>query len=240
MTVPLRHEWIPELHFPDPRVYDPGNGEPVWVIGPGLDADTLWYAYHSGYFPWYSYRDETPTWCGPVRRFVIRPEEIHVSHSVRNMINKGWYRVSFDKAFDDVIESCSIGSHNEKVSRIVEEDAWLGPDMIRIYKELHSMGGYGPENSPFRPMSVEVWDDRDGSMVGGLYGVEIGRVFIGESMFSNSPGASKLAMIGLAYRLRELSEPRLIDCQMPTDHLSSMGARFISFDDYLDYLWSNL
>ncbi len=235
----MRRKWIPQLGFPDPRNYDNGDDEPVWVIGAGLDAETLWCGYHSGYFPWYSYKLSEPEWCGPIKRFVIEPHEIHISHSMRNMLNKGWYEVTIDRAFDEVIEECSLGSYYQDI-RVDHEHAWLGPKMIDLYKKIHSAGGLYPEHSPLVPKSVEVWDKRDGTLVGGLYGEEVGHVFIGESMFSNIPGGSKLALIGLARHLAERPDLWLIDCQMPTDHLTSMGGKFISFDDYLDYLWAYL
>ena len=149
-----------------------------------------------------------------MERFVIFPEEIHVSHSMRTLINKKRYRMSFNEDFDGVIAACSN-------LRIGEQGAWLGNDMIMAYTELHRQGFAA---------SVEVWDNDN--LVGGLYGVCIGRAFFGESMFSLVPSASKLALIYLA-RFFSTHGGRLIDCQFETPHLKTMGGRYIAYDEYM-------
>ena len=174
-------------------------------------------AYCHGIFPWYSFRDQPEIlWYCPMQRFVIFPDEIHVSHSMRTLINKDQYSYSINEAFDDVIEQCSK-------LRIEQDGAWLGDDMIKAYTELHRQGFAS---------SVEVWDDATDQLVGGLYGVTIGHVFIGESMFSLVPSASKLALIYLA-RFMQRKGMKLIDCQLETSHLRSMGGKFISYDEYM-------
>ncbi|MBD5188774.1 MAG: leucyl/phenylalanyl-tRNA--protein transferase [Bacteroidales bacterium] len=200
------------LEFPDPRC---GEEDGLFAIGGDLSSERLLLAYSLGIFPWFSFRDyDEPLWFCPMRRFVIFPEEIHISHSMRNMINKGVYSVTFNKDFKGVIEGCS-----EK--RIAEEGAWLGERMIKAYTALHDIGFAS---------SVEVW--REDNLVGGLYGVTIGNAFFGESMFSREPAASKLALISLA-RLMQKKGGALIDCQFETPHLKSMGGRFISYEEYL-------
>ena len=205
------------LWFPDPR-----TGEPDGMIGIGGDLrpDRLILAYCNGIFPWFDFRDwPEPHWYCPLDRFVIFPQEIHVSHSMRTLINKGRYSVTFNKDFDGVISNCSK-------LRINKPGAWLGEDMIKAYTELHKKG---------YAASVEVWDTETGELVGGLYGVTMGRIFCGESMFSLHPSASKLALITLAQRLAPAGD-FIIDCQFETPHLKSMGGRHISYDDYMTYL----
>lgn len=159
-----------QVSFPDPRLGEPDG---LLAIGGDLSIDRLLLAYSNGIFPWYSFRDcDEPLWYCPMERFVIFPEEIHVSHSMRTLINKKRYRMSFNEDFDGVIAACSN-------LRIGEQGAWLGNDMIMAYTELHRQGFAA---------SVEVWDNDN--LVGGLYGVCIGRAFFGESMFSLVPSAS--------------------------------------------------
>lgn len=202
------------IAFPDPR-----RGEPdgLFAVGGDLSIDRLLLAYSNGIFPWYSFRDEEIMWWCPMQRFVIFPDEIHVSHSMRTLINKNKYRLSINEDFEGVIENCSS-------MRINEEGAWLGEDMKRAYTELFHQGFAA---------SVEVWDGE--RLVGGLYGVNIGRAFFGESMFSLVPSASKLALIYLA-RLFSKNGGLIIDCQLETLHLKSMGGRFISYDEYMEIL----
>ena len=201
-----------EIAFPDPRL---GEHDGLFAVGGDLSIDRLLLAYSHGIFPWYSFRDsEEPMWYCPMQRFVIFPDEIHVSHSMRSLINKGRYRISINEDFDGVIDACSR-------LRINEEGAWLGHDMMTAYRELHRQGF---------AVSVEVWDGS--SLVGGLYGVAIGRAFFGESMFSLVPSASKLALIFLARHFGKRGG-LLIDCQLETPHLKSMGGRYISYDEYM-------
>ena len=171
-----------------------------------------------GIFPWYSFRDyDEPHWYCPMKRFVIFPEEIHISHSMRSLINKNCYQVTVNRDFEGVINNCSR-------LRIEEEGAWLGEEMIKAYTELHRQ---------HLAASVEVWDDD--KLIGGLYGVTIGRCFIGESMFSLKPNGSKLALIGLAH-VMENAGGKMIDCQLETPHLKSMGGRYISYEEYMKIL----
>lgn len=207
-----------DIVFPDPRL---GDDDGLLAIGGDLSVDRLLLAYSYGIFPWFSFRDwPCPAWHCPLQRFVIFPDEIHVSHSMRTLMNKNTYRVTFNEDFDGVIRGCS------KVNdRIDGPGAWLGEDMINAYTELHVLG---------YAKSVEVWDS-DQKLVGGLYGVAMGDCFIGESMFSRVPSASKLALISLARFMQGIGG-KMIDCQLETSHLKSMGGRFIPYEEYLEIL----
>lgn len=203
------------IEFPDPTEGDPDG---LFAVGGDLSPERLMLAYSLGIFPWFSFRDnDEPFWYCPMQRFVIFPDEIHISHSMRNLMNKGIYTVTFNKNFKDVIEGCSK-------QRIDLEGAWLGSDMINAYTRLHELGF---------ATSVEVWKENE--LVGGLYGVTVGAVFCGESMFSRVPAASKLALIHLARKM-EASGAALIDCQFETSHLKSMGGRHIPYFEYLRLL----
>lgn len=200
------------LSFPDPRLGDPDG---LFAVGGDLSVDRLLLAYSHGIFPWFSFRHSpVPHWYCPMQRFVLFPSEVHISHSMRTLLNKGQYRISINEDFDAVIAHCSE-------LRIKEEGAWLGEEMIEAYTQLHEQGFAA---------SVEVWDGEQ--LVGGLYGVTIGRCFFGESMFSLVPNASKLALIHLA-RFLEKHGGLLIDCQFETPHLRSMGGRYLDYDEYV-------
>ena len=204
------------LAFPNPLLGEPDG---LFAYGGDLSVDRLLLAYSNGIFPWYSFRDqEDILWYCPMRRFVIFPDEIHVSHSMRTFFNRHGdrYECSFDEDFDAVIHACSR-------LRIDEEGAWLGDAMISAYTELHRQGF---------AHSVEVWDNETDRLVGGLYGVGIGACFFGESMFSLMPNGSKVALIHLA-RFMADNGGKLIDCQMETPHLKSMGGRYISYEEYM-------
>ena len=205
------------IAFPNPRLGDPDG---LFAVGGDLCVDRLLLAYSNGIFPWYSFRDcREIHWYCPMNRFVIFPEEIHVSHSMRTLINKGKYDVSIGDDFDGVIRGCQKAD-----GRYDSEGAWLSEDIIRAYTELHRQN---------LAQSVEVWEgDR---LVGGLYGVTLGRCFIGESMFSLVPSASKLALIFLAEFMQE-NGGLMIDCQIETPHLKSMGGRIIPYAEYMKIL----
>lgn len=206
-----------KIYFPNPRLGEPDG---MLAVGGDLSVDRLLLAYSHGIFPWYDYRNEPITWWCPMQRFVIFPNEIHISHSMRQLIKSAKYSVTVNQAFDDVIENCSKAQGRNEM-----DGAWLGSDMKAAYREL---------NRQNLAASIEVWDgDR---LVGGLYGVIIGRNFFGESMFSLVPNASKLALIELANILKKTGKECLIDCQLRTDHLASMGGRYIDYDEYIRIL----
>lgn len=203
-----------ELWFPNPRL---GDDDGLVAAGGDLSVDRLLLAYSHGFFPWYAYKEDAePLWFCPLQRFVIFPDEVHVSHSMRQLIRQQRYEVSINRDFVGVINGCaSVQMRSE------ERCAWLGPNIVEAYTELHRQG---------LAASVEVWDGA--TLVGGLYGVAIGCAFFGESMFSLVPSASKLALIHLA-RTMSRHGGRLIDCQFETPHLRSMGGRFIDYDEYM-------
>ena len=205
-----------ELIFPEPHLGEPDG---LLAVGGDLSVDRLLLAYSHGIFPWYAFRQPDILWYCPMQRFVIFPDEIHVSHSMRTLIRKNHYRMSINENFPEVIRQCSINGGRDEM-----EGAWLGADMIEAYTELHRQGFAA---------SVEVWEDEH--LVGGLYGVNIGRAFFGESMFSLVPSGSKLALIHLADFMRE-HNGTIIDCQFETPHLRSMGGRFISYEEYMNHL----
>ena len=208
-----------ELWFPDPHQ---GEEDGLIAVGGDLSVDRLLLAYSHGFFPWFSFRDnEEPLWFCPMQRFVIFPSEIHVSHSMQQLINKHELRPTINKDFEGVIRGCATAQNRNK-----EEGAWLGPDIIKAYTEMHRQGFAA---------SVEVWQEE--RLVGGLYGVSLGKAFFGESMFSLVPNASKLALIYLA-RMFESYGGKLIDCQFETPHLRSMGGRFISYEEYMKIISS--
>ena len=207
------------LWFPYP--YE-GEADGLIAVGGDLSADRLLLAYSHGIFPWYSFRySDEPHWYCPLDRFVIIPNEIHVSHSMRQLIRQQKYQTTINQDFHGVIRGCSIAD-----GRKDEEGAWLGNDMIKAYTRLHELG---------YAVSVEVWEndgENNRKLVGGLYGVAIGKSFFGESMFSLVPNASKLALIHLAQTM-SAHDGILIDCQFETPHLLSMGGKHISYDEYL-------
>lgn len=206
-----------EMVFPDPHM---GEEDGLLAVGGDLSEERLLLAYSYGIFPWFSFRDwPYPAWHCPMQRFVIFPDEIHISHSMRTLMNKGIYQVTFNHDFDAVIEGCSKAD-----GRYDQNGAWLGEEMITAYRHLNRQG---------YAISVEVWDGTE--LVGGLYGVTMGLCFIGESMFSLAPNASKLALIALARRMQTIGG-KFIDCQLETPHLKSMGGRFIPYDEYLEML----
>lgn len=206
-----------ELWFPDPHL---GEDDGLVAVGGDLSVDRLLLAYSYGFFPWYSFRNqEEPLWYCPLKRFVIFPKEIHVSHSMQQLLNKHQLKSTLNQDFDGVIRGCATVQNRNK-----EEGAWLGPKIIEAYTELHRQGFAA---------SVEIWqDDR---LVGGLYGVNLGGTFFGESMFSLVPNASKVALIHLA-RVLDGTGGDLIDCQFETPHLRSMGGRYIPYEEYMSII----
>lgn len=214
------------LCFPDPRL---GEEDGLVAVGGDLSVERLLLAYSNGFFPWFSFRyQKEPCWYCPLDRFVIFPKEIHISHSMKQLMQQNKYMVTVNQDFDGVIRACSAVD-----GRFKEDGAWLGPDIIKAYTEL---------NRQRYAASVEVWeplqtasDKTELRLVGGLYGVAIRNAFFGESMFSLVPNASKLALIHLAQTFERFGG-LFIDCQFETPHLKSMGGRHISYDEYMAIL----
>lgn len=207
-----------EIVFPDPRT---GEEDGLLAVGGDLSEERLLLAYSYGIFPWFSFRDwEQPAWYCPMQRFVIFPDEIHISHSMRTLMNKKEYYVTFNRDFDAVIEGCS-----QVDDRYNAAGAWLGEDMMKAYRHMNRRG---------YAVSVETWN-KEHELVGGLYGMAMGDCFIGESMFSREPNASKLALIDLAKLMQRIGG-KMIDCQLETPHLKSMGGHFIPYEQYMELL----
>ncbi|QQT28091.1 leucyl/phenylalanyl-tRNA--protein transferase [Sphingobacterium spiritivorum] len=200
-----------DLSFPHPK-YAEEDG--LLAVGGDLSPDRLLLAYSNGIFPWFS--DDSPIlWYAPHERFVIFPEKLKVSKSMKQILRKAEFKVTLNTAFEQVIRQCA------KIERKDQDGTWITADMIDAYIRLHP-SGYAH--------AIEVW--QDGQLVGGLYGVLIGQVFCGESMFSKVPNASKIALI----HLFQFFDLKFVDCQFHTDHLASMGGEMISQEDYLNIL----
>lgn len=200
-----------EIIFPDPKLADPDG---LLAIGGDLTTERLLLAYENGIFPWFSEGDPI-CWYAPHERCVIYPDRIKVSKSMRKLMASMTFQFTVNKAFSQVIVHCA------KVERKDQPGTWITDQMQEAYIQLHNAGFAG---------SVEVWqDDR---LVGGLYGVLMGSVFCGESMFSLVSNASKAALIFLC----EMGNYELIDCQLPNDHLMSLGAEMISLGEYQRFL----
>ncbi|OOG56327.1 leucyl/phenylalanyl-tRNA--protein transferase [Rhodanobacter sp. C03] len=199
-------------HFPDPRhaLAEP-NG--LLAFGGDLSPERLLAAYRLGIFPWFG-KGEPILWWSPDPRCVFRTESLKLNRSLRRQLADKHWRLSVDHAFDQVIRACAA-------PRARESGTWLVPAMIDAYAQLHRQG---------HAHSVEVWDDT--RLVGGVYGIAIGRLFCGESMFSTESGGSKLALVALAQLLRELEFP-LIDAQVSNPHTLGLGALEITREQYL-------
>lgn len=194
-----------ELSFPSPELADPTG---LLAIGGDLRPERLLLAYVNGIFPWYN-RDEPILWWSPDPRLVLFPSKLHISKRLMRTFRSNRFQITFDAAFERTIRACGE-SRLEK-----GEDTWLNEDMIQAYSKLHHMGF---------AHSAEAW--MDNQLVGGLYGVAIGQVFYGESMWTKVTDASKVAFVTLVQRLMEW-DFQLIDCQVTTNHLMSFGAEEI-------------
>ena len=197
--------------------------EPNGLLAAGGDLapQRLLSAYRKGIFPWFN-KDEPILWWSPDPRMVLFPNELKISRSLRKTLRKNHYHIYTDRSFQQVMQACAA-------PRKEQAGTWIHPEMIAAYTALHEMG---------LAHSIETWVD--GSLVGGLYGVSLGKVFFGESMFSLVPDASKIAFVHLVQQLRTW-DYGLIDCQVKTNHLASLGAREISrieFSQHLDLLIS--
>ncbi len=186
------------------------------AIGGDLSIERLLAAYRNGIFPWYS--EDPILWWSPNPRFVLMPEELKVSKSMRSLINKGIYRFTVNRAFKEVIGECKT------VTRNGQEGTWITDDVQQSYVRMHE-AGYAH--------SAEAW--YNGQLAGGLYGIRLGNVFFGESMFSKANNASKFAFIRYVEQLKKEGVV-LIDCQVYTEHLESMGAKMIDRSVFIRYL----
>ncbi len=206
-----------ELVFPDPELADPDG---LLAVGGDLSVDRLLLAYRLSIFPWF---DQPPIlWWSPNPRLVLFPDELKVSRSLRSTIRKKTFEIRVDTAFREVVSACA------SIKRAHEDGTWITSGIVDAYSALHDRG---------HAHSIESWSE--GQLVGGLYGVCLGRCFFGESMFSHRPDASKMALV----RLVEIVKQRnidLIDCQVTTEHLVSLGAREIPRSEFLQLIASRV
>ncbi len=198
--------------FPDPR----NARHDVIAVGDDLSVETLRDAYRHGIFPW-PHEDMPLPWFSPRRRTVIFFDELHVGRSLRKSANKSEYRFTIDRDFRAVIRACADSPRED-------DGTWIGDDIIDAYTHLHEAGD---------AHSLEVWDNDE--LIGGLYGVDSGGVFTGESMFHRRTDASKLALLHMIEHLRTRGSTWL-DCQVTTPHMKALGAREISRAQFLDML----
>ncbi len=193
------------------------TAEGILAIGGDLQPARLLLAYKNGIFPWYN-DDEPIIWWSPDPRMVLFPNDLKVSKSMKQLLRRETFTVTFNTAFERVIQACAL------IKRPGQNDTWITNEMEEAYIELHKMG---------HAISVEVW--RNEKLVGGVYGIDLGHVFCGESMFSLESNASKYGFIHLVEKLKA-NGCQLIDCQMYTDHLASLGAYEVPREVFLSYL----
>lgn len=206
------------MHFLTKDIYFPpveeASPEGILAVGGDLSIERLLLAYKSGIFPWFE-ADEPILWWAPEERMVLFFEDLKISKSMRNVLNQNKFKVTFNTAFKEVI------SHCKKIVRKDQPGTWITNEMVEAYCKLHEIGV---------AKSVEVWLNNE--LVGGLYGVDLGHIFCGESMFSKVSNASKVAFIHLV-KFLEQNNYRILDCQVYNDHLASLGCVEIDRDDFM-------
>ena len=203
-----------EISFPDPALLESDSG--IIAVGGDLSVERLYFAYQLGLFPWYNPGEEILWWC-PDPRFVLFPKDLKVSKSMRKVLRDEVFTYTENKCFRKVIEEC------KNTFRKDQDGTWLSDELVNSIVKLHEAG---------IAKSIEVWQNED--LVGGFYGIQIGKVFCGESMFSKVSNASKAGFIHFVQSNQEVLE--LVDCQIHSDHLESLGAKMISKKDYLTIL----
>jgi leucyl/phenylalanyl-tRNA--protein transferase len=200
-----------DLIFPNPALAEEDG---LLAIEGDLSPERLLLAYQNGIFPWFG--DDSPIlWYSPKTRFVLFPEEVKISKSMRQLIKSKKYKITINTAFEEVINACA------DVKREGQESTWITLEMKKAYIKLHQLGF---------AHSIETWENDQ--LIGGLYGVMINKVFCGESMFSHQSNASKMALIWLCEHI----DLKLIDCQIHSTHLESLGAKMIERDTFMDFL----
>ncbi len=221
MNAPLEPAYLDpyqaECHFPDVSLaLEEPDG--LLAVGGNLSVETLFNAYRHGVFPWYN--DGQPIlWWSPNPRAVIFPERLRVSRSLKKRLRQQRFEITLDHAFDEVIQACANARRDGL-------GTWISAEMQHAYIEMHRLG---------HAHSVEAW--RDGKLVGGLYGIAIGQVFFGESMFSRESDTSKVAFVHLVLQLKKW-QFSLIDCQVGSNHMSSLGTEEIARPAFIDHIES--
>ena len=210
------HICFNENNFFFPSVEE-ADEEGLLVIGGKVTPERVIGAYRKGIFPWYN-EEGLPLWWSPDPRFVLFPQELHISRSMQKIISRQTFEFRTDTDFEGVIHQCGT------VPREGQDGTWITSGIKDVYTQLYHQG---------YAHSAEAW--KEGELVGGMYGIQLGKVFFGESMFSKVSNASKFAFIKFVQQLKE-SEVELIDCQVYTKHVESLGARLISRDNYLALL----
>lgn len=203
-----------EISFPDPSLYDPEDG--LVAIGGDLQPERIWFAYQLGIFPWFNPGEEILWWC-PDPRFVLFPKDLKVSKSMKKILRDQKFRITENQCFEEVMKNCG------EINRKGQEGTWISEEMLNSYAALHQYG---------KAKSIEVWLGEE--LVGGLYGVDLGSVFCGESMFAKVSNASKAGFIWFVEQYK--NKFQLIDCQIHTEHLESLGAKNISKKEFLQHL----
>ena len=206
-----------DIIFPPVEMAD---AEGLLAVGGNLSSERLLLAYRSGIFPWYN-EGEPILWWSPDPRMVLSPAELKVSKSMQTVLNNGKFRFTINRSFTQVMQHC------KSTFRKQQEGTWISPAMQDAYTELHQLG---------HAHSAEAW--LNGELVGGLYGIRVGKVFCGESMFSNVSNASKFAFIKYVQQLQKEGVV-LIDCQVYTPHLASLGAKLIERKKFIALLQEN-
>jgi len=203
-----------EIAFPDPALYDFEGG--LLAMGGDLSPERIWFAYQNGIFPWFNPEDDILWWC-PDPRFVLFPEDLKISKSMKKILREGKFTFTENKCFEEVMKNC------QAAERKGQDGTWITDEMIKAYSTLHRFG---------KAKSVEVWENDE--LVGGLYGVDLGHIFCGESMFAKVSNASKAGFIYFVEKYK--NQYQLIDCQVYTEHLASLGAKEIPKREFLKIL----
>ncbi len=206
-----------EIAFPDPALFDFEGG--LLAMGGDLSPERIWFAYQNGIFPWFNPEDDILWWC-PDPRFVLFPEDLKISKSMKKILREGKFTFTENKCFEEVMKNCKAAE------RKGQDGTWITDEMIKAYSTLHRFG---------KAKSIEVWENDE--LVGGLYGVDLGHIFCGESMFAKVSNASKAGFIYFVEKYK--NQYQLIDCQIYTEHLASLGAKEIPKREFLKILKQN-
>lgn len=207
-----------EIAFPGPALYDFEGG--LLAMGGDLSPERIWFAYQNGIFPWFNPEDDILWWC-PDPRFVLFPEDLKISKSMKKILREGKFTFTENKCFEEVMKNC------QAAERKGQDGTWITDEMIKAYSTLHRFG---------KAKSIEVWENDE--LVGGLYGVDLGHIFCGESMFAKVSNASKAGFIYFVEKYK--NQYQLIDCQVYTEHLTSLGAKEIPKREFLKILKLNI